>query len=124
MKKTENNHYIKTDAKGNKQESIDWVQSVMGDRFQYGCWFNVLKYPIRIYDKHETPNADIKKVMHYCLFWLNDLNGNSASAYQEDLFELFKKIEGEECGTSLDFMFSDALASFNTLLNERIKSSD
>lgn len=119
MKRMENRHYTKTDANGNKQESIDWVQSVMGDKFQYGCWFNVLKYPIRVYEKHDTPNADIKKIMHYCLFWLNDLNGNASTSYQDDLFELFKKIEGSDYNNDyLEEMFkytTEDLKSFTNL---------
>lgn len=110
-----NNHYSKTMKDGSKQESINFYQGVMGDKFQYGCWFNVLKYPVRVYDKHDSPVADIKKTMHYCLFWLNDLCGNSATDFQEKLFELFCDIEGVEKSKELEAVLDEYVASTSSL---------
>lgn len=86
-------HYKKQLKDGSSLESIDFIQSVMGEYFQYGCWFNILKYPVRAYDKHKTPIADIKKTMHYCLFLLNDLHGKQATFNQEKLFDIFACLE-------------------------------
>lgn len=93
MKHGQSNHYTKKMKNGNKLESIDYIQSVMGDKFQYGCWFNILKYPARAYDKHENPADDIKKTMHYCLFLLNDLAGREATHNQVRLFRMFEDVE-------------------------------
>lgn len=91
-----NKHYKKTLKDGTPLESIEYLQGIMGDKFQYGCWFNELKYGSRMYDKHKTPIEDIKKIMHFCLFHLNDLHGNLATTHEEKLFEIFELIENKK----------------------------
>lgn len=126
MKNGESSHYIKEMKNGTKLESINFIQSVMGYKFQYGCWFNVLKYPVRAYDKHDSPVADIKKTMHYCLFWLNDLCGNSATDFQDKLFDLFCDVEGVEKSKELKAIFDECVASTSSLEEafEKFYSSD
>ena len=59
-------------------ETIDLIQDIVAD-FGSVCQANILKYGIRANKKHDEPQDDIKKIIRYCEFWLNDLNGLKAS---------------------------------------------
>ena len=61
------NHYIAGGI-----ETIDLIQDVVKD-FGSVCQANILKYGIRANKKHDEPQDDIKKIIRYCEFWLNDL---------------------------------------------------
>lgn len=67
------NHYIAGGI-----ETIDLIQDVVAD-FGSVCQANILKYGIRANKKHDEPQDDIKKIIRYCEFWLNDLEGLKAS---------------------------------------------
>ena len=67
------NHY-----KAGGIETIDLIQDVVAD-FGSVCQANILKYGIRANKKHDEPQDDIKKIIRYCEFWLNDLEGLKAS---------------------------------------------
>ena len=60
-------------------ESIDVIQQVVDD-FGSVCQANILKYGIRANKKHESPKDDIQKTIRYGEFWLNHLEGKSASS--------------------------------------------
>lgn len=67
------NHY-----KAGGIETIDLIQDVVAD-FGSVCQANILKYGIRANKKHDEPQDDIKKIIRYCEFWLNDIEGVKAS---------------------------------------------
>lgn len=86
------NHY-----KFGNFETIDLIQEVVGD-FGSVCQANILKYGIRANRKHDNPKDDINKIIRYCEFWLNDIEGVKASEkrseetnHQED-FSPFDKL--------------------------------
>ena len=60
-------------------ESIDVIQQVVDD-FGSVCQANILKYGIRANKKHDNPKDDIQKIIRYGEFWLNHLDGKSASS--------------------------------------------
>jgi len=60
-------------------ETIDLIQQVVDD-FGSVCQANILKYGIRANKKHESPKDDIQKIIRYGEFWLNHLEGKSASS--------------------------------------------
>ena len=60
-------------------ETIDLIQQVVDD-FGSVCQANILKYGIRANKKHESPKDDIQKTIRYGEFWLNHLEGKSASS--------------------------------------------
>lgn len=60
-------------------ESIDVIQQVVND-FGSVCQANILKYGIRANKKHDNPKDDIQKIIRFCEFWLNHLDGKSASS--------------------------------------------
>ena len=60
-------------------ESIDVIQQVVKD-FGSVCQANILKYGIRANKKHDNPKDDIQKTIRYGEFWLNHLDGKSASS--------------------------------------------
>lgn len=60
-------------------ESIDVIQQVVDD-FGSVCQANILKYGIRANKKYESPKDDIQKTIRYGEFWLNHLEGKSASS--------------------------------------------
>lgn len=60
-------------------ESIDAIQQIVDD-FGSVCQANILKYGIRANKKHESPKDDIQKTIRYGEFWLNHLEGKSASS--------------------------------------------
>nr|DAJ31585.1 MAG TPA: nucelotide kinase [Caudoviricetes sp.] len=60
-------------------ETIDLIQQVVDD-FGSVCQANILKYGIRANKKHDNPKDDIQKIIRYGEFWLNHLEGKSASS--------------------------------------------
>jgi hypothetical protein len=56
------------------------------------CQANILKYGIRANKKHDEPQDDIKKIIRYCEFWLNDLEGLKASEKRSEEIAVFDKL--------------------------------
>ena len=82
------NHY-----KAGGIETIDLIQDVVED-FGSVCQANILKYGIRANKKHDEPQDDIKKIIRYCEFWLNDLEGIKASEKRFEEIAVFDKLNG------------------------------
>ena len=80
------NHY-----KAGGIETIDLIQDVVED-FGSVCQANILKYGIRANKKHDEPQDDIKKIIRYCEFWLNDLEGLKASEKRSEEIAVFDKL--------------------------------
>ena len=80
------NHY-----KAGGIEMIDIIQDVVKD-FGSVCQANILKYGIRANKKHDEPQDDIKKIIRYCEFWLNDLDGLKASEKRSEEIAVFDKL--------------------------------
>ena len=74
-------------------ETIDLIQDVVKD-FGSVCQANILKYGIRANKKHDEPQEDIKKIIRYCEFWLNDLEGLKASEKRSEEIAVFDKLNG------------------------------
>lgn len=74
-------------------ETIDLIQDVVKD-FGSVCQANILKYGIRANKKHDEPHDDIKKIIRYCEFWLNDLEGLKASEKRSEEIAAFDKLNG------------------------------
>ena len=72
-------------------ETIDLIQEVVED-FGSVCQANILKYGIRANKKHDEPQDDIKKIIRYCEFWLNDLEGIKASEKRSEEIAVFDKL--------------------------------
>lgn len=72
-------------------ETIDLIQDVVAD-FGSVCQANILKYGIRANKKHDEPQDDIKKIIRYCEFWLNDLDGFKASEKRSEEIAVFDKL--------------------------------
>jgi len=72
-------------------ETIDLIQDVVKD-FGSVCQANILKYGIRANKKHDEPQDDIKKIIRYCEFWLNDLEGLKASEKRSEKIAVFDKL--------------------------------
>ena len=72
-------------------ETIDLIQEVVQD-FGSVCQANILKYGIRANKKHDEPQDDIKKIIRYCEFWLNDLEGLKASEKRSEKIAVFDKL--------------------------------
>nr|DAR83747.1 MAG TPA: nucelotide kinase [Caudoviricetes sp.] len=72
-------------------ETIDLIQEVVQD-FASVCQANILKYGIRANKKHDEPQDDIKKIIRYCEFWLNDLEGLKASEKRSEEMAVFDKL--------------------------------
>ena len=72
-------------------ETIDLIQEVVKD-FGSACQANILKYGIRANKKHDEPQDDIKKIIRYCEFWLNDLDGLKASEKRSEEIAVFDKL--------------------------------
>lgn len=60
-------------------ETIDLIQQTVKD-FGSACQANILKYGIRANKKYDNPKDDIQKTIRYGEFWLNHLEGKSASS--------------------------------------------
>ena len=56
------------------------------------CQANIIKYGIRANKKHDEPQDDIKKIIRYCEFWLNDLDGLKASEKRSEEIAVFDKL--------------------------------
>lgn len=80
------NHY-----KASGIETIDLIQDVVAD-FGSVCQANILKYGIRANKKHDEPQDDIKKIIRYCEFLLNDLEGIKASGKRSEEIAVFDKL--------------------------------
>lgn len=76
---TENNVKNPQHYKIGNLETIDLIQQTVKD-FGSVCQANILKYGIRANKKHESPKDDIQKTIRYGEFWLNHLEGKSASS--------------------------------------------
>lgn len=76
---TENNVKNPQHYKIGNLEAIDLIQQTVKD-FGSVCQANILKYGIRANKKHESPKDDIQKIIRYGEFWLNHLDGKSASS--------------------------------------------
>lgn len=76
---TENNVKDPQHYKIGNLETIDLIQQTVND-FGSVCQANILKYGIRANKKHESPKDDIQKTIRYGEFWLNHLEGKSASS--------------------------------------------
>ena len=72
-------------------ETIDLIQDVVAD-FGSVRQANILKYGIRANKKHDEPQDDIKKIIRYCEFWLNDLDGLKASEKRSEEIAVFDKL--------------------------------
>lgn len=72
-------------------ETIDLIQEVVQD-FGSVCQANILEYGIRANKKHDEPQDDIKKIIRYCEFWLNDLEGLKASEKRSEKIAVFDKL--------------------------------
>lgn len=72
-------------------EIIDLIQDVVAD-FGSVCQANILKYGVRANKKHDEPQDDIKKIIRYCEFWLNDLEGLKASEKRSEEIAAFDKL--------------------------------
>lgn len=72
-------------------ETIDLIQEVV-ENFGSVCQANILKYGIRANKKHDEPQDDIKKIIRYCEFWLNDLEGLKASEKRSEKIAVFDKL--------------------------------
>lgn len=72
-------------------ETIDLIQDVVKD-FGSVCQANILKYGIRANKKHDEPQDDIKKIIRYCEFWLNDIEGLKASEKRSEEIAVFDKL--------------------------------
>lgn len=76
---TENNVKNPQHYKIGNLETIDLIQQTVKD-FGSVCQANILKYGIRANKKHDNPKDDIQKTIRYGEFWLNHLEGKSASS--------------------------------------------
>ena len=76
---TENNVKNPQHYKIGNLETIDLIQQTVKD-FGSVCQANILKYGIRANKKHDNPKDDIQKTIRYGEFWLNHLDGKSASS--------------------------------------------
>ena len=76
---TENNVKDPQHYKIGNLETIDLIQQTVKD-FGSVCQANILKYGIRANKKHDNPKDDIQKIIRYGEFWLNHLEGKSASS--------------------------------------------
>lgn len=73
-------------------ETIDLIQQTVKD-FGSVCQANILKYGIRANKKYESPKDDIQKTIRYGEFWLNHLDGKSASSPQVEEIATIDKLK-------------------------------
>lgn len=71
---------------------IDVIQQTVDD-FGSVCQANILKYGIRANKKHESPKDDIQKTIRYGEFWLNHLEGKSASSPRVEEIATIDKLQ-------------------------------
>ena len=79
MQVTEDNIKNPQHYKIGNLETIDLIQQTVKD-FGSVCQANILKYGIRANKKYDNPKDDIQKTIRYGEFWLNHLEGKSASS--------------------------------------------
>lgn len=96
--------------KAGNGELIDVIQGTVRD-FGSVCQANIIKYAFRADKKHKDPRTDIKKIIRYGEFWLNELEGKKASEprvkeetnHQED-FSAFDKLREMLSPQEKDFL--------------------
>ena len=89
---TENNVKDPQHYKIGNLETIDLIQQTVKD-FGSVCQANILKYGIRANKKHESPKDDIQKIIRYGEFWLNHLDGKSASSLRVEEIATIDKLK-------------------------------
>lgn len=89
---TENNVKDPQHYKIGNLETIDLIQQVVDD-FGSVCQANILKYGIRANKKHDNPKDDIQKIIRYGEFWLNHLEGKSASSPRVEEIATIDKLQ-------------------------------
>ena len=92
MQVTENNVKDPQHYKIGNLETIDLIQQVVDD-FGSVCQANILKYGIRANKKHDNPKDDIQKIIRYGEFWLNHLEGKSASSPRVEEIATIDKLQ-------------------------------
>lgn len=89
---TENNVKDPQHYKIGNLETIDLIQQTVKD-FGSVCQANILKYGIRANKKYESPKDDIQKIIRYGEFWLNHLDGKSASSPRVEEIATIDKLQ-------------------------------
>lgn len=89
---TENNVKDPHHYKIGNLETIDLIQQTVKD-FGSVCQANILKYGIRANKKHDNPKDDIQKIIRYGEFWLNHLEGKSASSPRVEEIATIDKLQ-------------------------------
>lgn len=89
---TENNVKNPQHYKIGNLETIDLIQQIVDD-FGSVCQANILKYGIRANKKHDNPKDDIQKTIRYGEFWLNHLEGKSASSPRVEEIATIDKLQ-------------------------------
>lgn len=89
---TENNVKDPQHYKIGNLETIDLIQQTVED-FGSVCQANILKYGIRANKKHDNPKDDIQKTIRYGEFWLNHLDGKSASSPRVEEIATIDKLQ-------------------------------
>lgn len=89
---TENNVKDPQHYKIGNLETIDLIQQTVKD-FGSVCQANILKYGIRANKKYESPKDDIQKTIRYGEFWLNHLDGKSASSPRVEEIATIDKLQ-------------------------------
>lgn len=89
---TENNVKNPQHYKIGNLETIDLIQQTVKD-FGSVCQANILKYGIRANKKYESPKDDIQKAIRYGEFWLNHLEGKSASSPRVEEISTIDKLK-------------------------------
>lgn len=92
MQVTENNVKDPQHYKIGNLETIDLIQQTVKD-FGSVCQANILKYGIRANKKHDNPKDDIQKTIRYGEFWLNHLEGKSASSPRVEEIATIDKLQ-------------------------------
>lgn len=88
----------------NGVEFIDLIQNGVDDFGSY-CQGNILKYSYRANKKHDTLNTDIEKIIRYCEFWLNHLDGKKASdPRKKESLATFDKLNELLSDQEIDFL--------------------
>lgn len=89
---TENNVKNPQHYKIGNLETIDLIQQTVKD-FGSVCQANILKYGIRANKKYDNPKDDIQKTIRYGEFWLNHLDGRSASSRRVEEIATIDKLK-------------------------------